>query len=163
MVLGFDDALATLHVGRVAADRRIPHRGQGQPPGIGSSDWAGRSGRRCGGHDNAQCRRHGAAACGTLDGMDTTGAGVGADGSRALDGRMSLRDLEELLGIDLDESELALGPTLGELVAARLAGPPAVGARTPLAGHLAQVERVEPDTGRVARVRLLPFHGGRAP
>jgi putative hemolysin len=77
------------------------------------------------------------------------------DGSVLLDGLMRLHELEELLGVDLAESERAELATLGGLVMARLDRMPRLHDEVVVADRRLRVEQL--DGRRVAVLRLLPI------
>jgi putative hemolysin len=74
------------------------------------------------------------------------------DGSLLVDGLMRVHELEELLGIELDEAERGDVGTVGGVVMARLDRMPRVRDEVTVAGHRLRVEEL--DGRRVAVVRL---------
>jgi CBS domain containing-hemolysin-like protein len=69
-----------------------------------------------------------------------------------VDGLMRVHELEELLGIELDEAERGDVGTVGGLIMARLDRMPRVGDEATVAGHRLRVDEL--DGRRVAVVRL---------
>jgi putative hemolysin len=96
------------------------------------------------------------ALVGRIDEDPAVGAPAGvtpqADGSLLVDGLMRVHELEELLGIELDEAERGEVGTVGGLVMARLDRMPRVRDEVTLAGHRLRVEQL--DGRRVSLVRI---------
>ena len=80
------------------------------------------------------------------------GAAPQADGSIVVDGLTRVHELEEMLGIELDDVTRGDVSTVGGLIMAKLDRMPRVGDEVELPGHRLRVERL--DGRRVASVRI---------
>ena len=80
------------------------------------------------------------------------GAAPQADGSIVVDGLTRVHELEEMLGIELDDVTRGEVSTVGGLIMAKLDRMPRVGDEVELPGHRLRVERL--DGRRVASVRI---------
>jgi CBS domain containing-hemolysin-like protein len=89
-------------------------------------------------------------------GVGPVGATVQPDGSLLVDGLMRVHELEELLGIELEEVERGDAATVGGLIMARLDRMPRSGDEVIVAGHRLRVEAL--DGRRVAVIRLYRGH-----